>query len=183
MAFVAGLRWPGGVTCPRCESKEVTFLKTRRLWKCRGCQKQFSAKVGTIFEDSPIGLEKWLPAMWMIANCKNGISGYELARALGVTQKTAWFMLHRLRLAMQAKSFDKFKGEVEVDETYIGGKVRNMHKDRADKARAAGPVGRQGRRHGAARAARRGPHAQHRAHAHPWWHQAQGTLRQDEGAR
>jgi transposase-like protein len=138
LAFVAGLRWPGGVTCPRCESKEVTFLKTRRLWKCRGCQKQFSAKVGTIFEDSPIGLEKWLPAMWMVANCKNGISSYELARALGVTQKTAWFMLHRLRLAMQAKSFDKFKGEVEVDETYIGGRVTNMHKDRRERAKRAG---------------------------------------------
>src|SRR5688500_10405665 len=88
LRFVAGLRWPNGVTCPVCESKEVSFLSTRRIWKCKGCKKQFSVKVGTIFEDSPIGLDKWLPALWMLANCKNGVSSYELARALGVTQKT-----------------------------------------------------------------------------------------------
>lgn len=122
LKFVADLKWPDGAICPRCESKEVSFLKTRQLWKCKGCKKQFSVKVGTIFEDSPIGLGQWLPAMWPIANCKNGISSYELARALGVTQKTAWFMLHRIRLAMQNRSFSKFGGHVEADETYIGGK-------------------------------------------------------------
>jgi transposase-like protein len=139
--FVAELRWPDGVSCPRCESKSVSFLKTRQLWKCKGCAKQFSAKVGTIFEDSPIGLEKWLPAMWMVVNCKNGISSYELGRALGVTQKTAWFMLHRLRLAMQSKSFRRMSGEVEVDETFIGGRARFMHKDRREKLGPSGKIG------------------------------------------
>src|SRR6185295_14426938 len=95
LGFVAALRWPNGATCPDCEGQEVTFLQTRRVWKCKGCKKQFSVKVGTIFEDSPIALSKWLPALWLIANCKNGVSSYELARALGVTQKSAWFMLHR----------------------------------------------------------------------------------------
>jgi transposase-like protein len=138
LQFVVALRWPNGVVCPRCESREWSFLSTRRLWKCKACKKQFSVKVGTIFEDSPIGLEKWLPAMWMIANCKNGISSYELGRALGVTQKTAWFMLHRLRHAMQDMTTDKFSGHVEVDETYIGGKVQNMHREQAAEARKAG---------------------------------------------
>src|SRR5437016_2400777 len=108
LAFLAGLRWPEGAECPRCYGKEHSFLKTRRLWKCKGCQKQFTVKVGTIFEDSPIGLDKWLPALWLLANAKNGISSYELARSLGVTQKTAWFMLHRIRLAMQTQSFARF---------------------------------------------------------------------------
>src|SRR5918998_4173675 len=127
--FFASLRWPDGPACPRCGliDEKHYYLKTRRVWKCRGCQKQFSVKVGTIFEDSPIGLDKWLPAMWMVGNCKNGVSSYEIARALGVTQKTAWFMLHRIRLAMQQGSVEKLSGEVEVDETYIGGKARNMH--------------------------------------------------------
>jgi len=125
--FVASIRWPDGVTCPHCEEKNVAFVASRRIWQCKGCRKQFSVKVGSIFEDSPIPLSKWLPAMWMLVNCKNGVSSYEIARDLGVTQKTAWFMLHRLRLAIQAKSFDKFGGDVEVDETYIGGKARNMH--------------------------------------------------------
>ncbi len=125
--FVANLRWPNGTTCPRCGASEVSFLSTRRIWKCKGCQKQFSVKVGTIFEDSPIGLDKWLPCLWMLVNCKNAISSYEIARALGVTQKTAWFMAHRVRLAMQTGTFAKMSGEVEVDETYIGGKVRFMH--------------------------------------------------------
>ncbi len=133
LQFVAALKWPDGVTCPSCESKKVGFLKTRRLWKCRDCAKQFSAKVGTIFEDSPIGLEKWMPAMWLIVNCKNGISSYELARDLGVTQKTAWFMLHRIRAAMQSNTFRKMKGEVEVDETFIGGKARFMHQGRRER--------------------------------------------------
>src|SRR5258708_26168050 len=102
LAFVVQLRWPSGVVCPLCHSdKSPSFLTTRRIWKCRECKKQFSVKVGTIFEDSPLGLDKWLPALWMLANCKNGISSYELHRALGVTQKTAWFMLPRIRLAMQ----------------------------------------------------------------------------------
>jgi transposase-like protein len=125
--FTATLRWPEGPTCPRCESKEYSYLSTRRVWKCKACKKQYSVKVGTIFEDSPIGLDKWLPAIWLVANCKNGISSHEMHRDLGVTQKTAWFMLHRIRLAMQTGTFKKFSGEVEVDETFIGGKARNMH--------------------------------------------------------
>ncbi|HVT57178.1 MAG TPA: IS1595 family transposase [Thermoanaerobaculia bacterium] len=143
LAFVARLRWPDGVvTCPRCEAAEATFLSTRRLWKCRSCKKQFSAKVGTIFEDSPIPLEKWLPALWLVVNCKNGISSYELGRALGVSQHTAWFMGHRLRLAVQAGGFRMLSGEVEVDETYIGGKARFMHKDkRAEKITGTGGMG------------------------------------------
>jgi transposase-like protein len=132
LAFMIGLRWPNGVTCPHCSGAEVTFMASRRVWQCRAkaCRKQFSAKVGTIFEDSPIGLDRWLPCLWMLVNCKNGISSYEVARDLGVTQKTAWFMLHRIRLAMQAESFGKFGGTVEADETYIGGKARNMHPDK-----------------------------------------------------
>src|SRR5437870_11713925 len=131
--FLAGLRWPGGIYCPRCGGAEPLFLKTRRVWKCRECKKQFSVKVGTIFEDSPLGLDKWLPAMWLILNCKNGISSCEIARALNVTQKTAWFMLHRIRLAQQGKQGGKLAGEVEVDETFIGGKARNMHKGKRER--------------------------------------------------
>src|SRR5688500_11931686 len=126
--FVAKLRWADGPVCPRCGGVEHSYLTTRRLWKCKACKRQFSVKVGTIFEDSALGLDKWLPAVWLIANSKNGISSHELGRALGVTQKSAWFMLHRIRLAMQTGSFNKLDGEVEVDETYIGGKARNMHK-------------------------------------------------------
>jgi transposase-like protein len=126
--FVAKLRWPDGPVCPRCEGREYSYLTTRRLWKCKACKKQYSVKVGTIFEDSPLGLDKWLPAVWLIANSKNGISSHELGRALGTTQKSAWFMLHRIRLAMQTGSFGKLDGEIEVDETFIGGKARNMHK-------------------------------------------------------
>ena len=105
-----------------------SYLRTRRVWKCKGCKKQYSVKLGTIFEDSALGFDKWLPAVWLIANSKNGISSHELARALGVTQKSAWFMLHRIRLAMQTGSFDRLDGEVEVDEAYIGGRAANMHK-------------------------------------------------------
>ena len=134
LAFVADLRWPDGEqVCPKCGSVgEHYFLKTRRVWKCRDCRKQFSIKVGTIFEDSPISLSKWLPAVWMLVNCKNGISSYELSRALGVTQKSAWFMLHRIRLAMKDDGgfWTKMDGEIEVDETYIGGKAKNMHRAR-----------------------------------------------------
>ncbi len=141
LAFVVSLRWPNGITCPRCGSGEHSFLSTRRLWKCKGCKKQFSVKLGTIFEDSPIGLDKWLPALWMVVNCKNGVSSYEVARAIGVTQKSAWFMLHRIRLAMQTEAFGMFGGEVEVDETFIGGASRFMHKTRrAVKVKGTGPT-------------------------------------------
>ncbi|MGC2192038.1 MAG: IS1595 family transposase [Candidatus Dormiibacterota bacterium] len=126
--FFAGLRWPDGPICPRCSGRSHSYLAARRLWKCKTCKRQFSVKVGSIFEDSPLGLDKWLPSVWLIANSKNGISSHELARALGVTQKSAWFMLHRIRLAMQTGSFNKISGTVEVDETYIGGKAANMHK-------------------------------------------------------
>lgn len=104
--YLVDLRWSDGVVCPFCEGKEHSYLTTRKTWKCKACKKQFSVKVGTIFENSPIGLDKWLPAVWMIANAKNGISSCEIARALGVTQKSAWFMLHRIRLAMQSGTFE-----------------------------------------------------------------------------
>lgn len=126
--YLVSLRWSDGAICPRCEGKEHSYLTTRKTWKCKACKKQFSVKVGTLFENSPIGLDKWLPAVWMIANAKNGISSYEIHRALGVTQKTAWFMLHRIRMAMQSGTFEKLSGEIEADETYIGGKAENMHK-------------------------------------------------------
>jgi transposase-like protein len=125
--FAAGLRWPEGVVCPHCSGKNCPYVASRRIWQCKDCRKQFSVKVGSIFEDSPIPLSKWLPTMWLLVNCKNGVSSYEVARDIGVTQKTAWFMLHRLRLAIQAKSFDKMGGHIELDETFIGGKARNMH--------------------------------------------------------
>jgi transposase-like protein len=137
--FVAKLRWPQGVTCPTCGSTDVRFIKTRRIWECKAqhTKRQFSVKVGTIFEDSAIGLDKWLTAIWMIANDKNGISSYEVARALGITQKSAWFMLHRIRLAMGIEP-DKFSGTVEVDETYIGGKARFMHKGKREQLTGTG---------------------------------------------
>lgn len=131
--FVASLRWPKGVECPHCESKNCAYVQSRRIWQCKNCRKQFSVKVGSIFEDSPIPLSKWLPAMWMLVNCKNGVSSYEIARDIGVTQKSAWFMMHRLRLAIHAGSFDKMTGEVEADETFIGGKARNMHKGKRNR--------------------------------------------------
>jgi transposase-like protein len=134
--LLASIRWPNGAECPYCGHGETSFLSTRKIWKCKGCRKQFSVKVGTIFEDSPLPLSKWFPATWLIAGAKNGISSYEIHRALGVTQKTAWFMLHRIRLAMQTGSFIKMGGDggvVEADETYIGGKARNMHKDRKER--------------------------------------------------
>ncbi|HVR38229.1 MAG TPA: IS1595 family transposase [Thermoanaerobaculia bacterium] len=128
--FMTELRWPDGkVTCPACGSDNVKWLPNAVLFKCyeKHPRQKFSLKVGTIFEDSPIGLEKWLPAMWLVVNCKNGVSSWEVHRALGVTQKTAWFMLHRIRLAMQDEEGGMLNGEVEVDETFIGGKARNMH--------------------------------------------------------
>lgn len=131
--FLSQMRWPDGVECPICAGREVSYLSTRRLWKCKACKKQFSVKVGSLMEDSPIGLDKWLAAIWIIANAKNGVSSYEIARSLGVTQKSGWFLLHRIRLAMQNGTFDKLSGHVEIDETFIGGLARNMH--RSDKAR------------------------------------------------
>ena len=127
--YFVSRRWPSGVVCPICGSREVIFLASQSRWQCRGKhpKRQFSAKVGTIFEDSPLGLDKWLAAMWLIANCKNGISSYEIARDLGITQKSAWFLDHRIRLAFRVGSIEKMQGEVEVDETFIGGKARNMH--------------------------------------------------------
>jgi transposase-like protein len=130
---IAALRWPEGVVCPACGHKEHYYLKTQKRWKCKDCSRQFSVKLGTIFEDSPIHLSKWLLTMWMIANCKNGVSSYEIHRAIGVTQKSAWFMLQRIRLAMQSGSLMKLGGSgspVQVDETFIGGKARNMHKSK-----------------------------------------------------
>src|ERR1700683_5603163 len=131
--FAVKLCWPDGkVKCPRCGSDQHRFVSTRRIWFCNGCQKQFSVKVGTIFEDVPLPLDKWMTAFWMLCNCKNGISSMEIHRALGITQKSAWFMLQRLRLALRDDFFGSKLGggggEVEVDETYIGGKARNMHK-------------------------------------------------------
>ena len=132
--FVAQLRWNGTPTCDRCASVESYYLAKRRVWKCKGCARQYSVKVGTIFEDSALGLDKWLPAVWLIANSKNGISSHELGRSLGVTQKSAWFMLHRIRLAMRGGSVEMFSGVVEVDETYVGGIAKNMHaKERREK--------------------------------------------------
>jgi len=130
------LRWPDGtVKCPHCGSQKVTWLAKARVWKCYGKhdQPKFSLKTGTIFEDSPLGLDKWLPALWLVVNCKNGISSCELARDLGVTQKTAWFMAHRLRFALKDGGFGLLSGEVEADETFIGGKARNMHASKRER--------------------------------------------------
>ena len=130
--YLAVRRWPNGVTCPGCGSDRVSYNAARRTWKCstHHSKREFSIKIGTIFADSAIGLDKWLTAMWMLTNCKNGISSCEIGRALDVTQKTAWFMAHRIRLALQDESFGKMSGEVEVDETFIGGLSRNMHVDK-----------------------------------------------------
>src|ERR1017187_3537559 len=150
---VALMRWMDGAKCPDCwtpggdKGRNPYYLKTQKRWKCRDCRRQFSVKVGTIFEDSPISLQKWLPALWMLLACKNGVSSWELHRALGVSQKTAWFMLHRLRLALKTESFafkvgGKDSGGVEVDETFVGGKLKNMHRDR--RARFASEQGHTG---------------------------------------
>jgi transposase-like protein len=132
--YAVALRWQGGkVTCPRCNSTEHSFLSTRRMWFCKGCKKQFTVKVGTIFEDSALGMDKWMTAVWLIVNCKNGISSYEVARALGITQKSSWFMMHRIRLAMKSSPFLQLGGEgkeIEADETFIGGAARFMHNAR-----------------------------------------------------
>jgi transposase-like protein len=135
--FMVAVRWPDGkVRCPQCDSDKVTYLQNARLYKCYGDhpKPKFSLKVGTIFEDSPIPLEKWLAAVWLIVNCKNGVSSYEIHRDLGVTQKSAWFMLHRIRLAMKNNSLVKLggndSGPVQADETFVGGKAKNMHKSK-----------------------------------------------------
>jgi transposase-like protein len=161
--FMISVRWlDGKVRCPACGSEKVSYLQKAKLYKCYGDhpRPKFSLKVGTVFEDSPVALEKWLPAVWLVVNCKNGVSSHEIGRALGVTQKTAWFMLHRIRLALQNSSFVKLGGsgsEIEVDETFIGGKARNMHKERrarlqhygraADKAIVMGILERRGKVH------------------------------------
>jgi transposase-like protein len=144
LAYLAKKRWPDGkVICPTCGSDQIHFLKTRRLWQCvnEHVRRQFSIKVGTIMEDSAIGLDKWLSAMWMIVNDKNGISSYELHRCLGVTQKSAWFMSHRIRLALHRGSLAKLQGHVEADETFIGGKARFMHKAKREKINRHGQGG------------------------------------------
>lgn len=133
--FAVKLRWiDGKITCPRCGSDKYRFVRTRRIWFCKRCQKQFSVKVGTIFEDSPLGLDKWMMGFWMMVNCKNGISSMEIHRALGITQKSAWFLLHRLREAMKHRSIFKLggpdAGPVEADEAFIGGNPKNMHRSR-----------------------------------------------------
>ncbi|HBR56272.1 MAG TPA: IS1595 family transposase, partial [Blastocatellia bacterium] len=126
--YMASRRWPNGAICPTCGRQDVSFLANQKKWQCKSAhaKRQFSVKTGTIFEDSPLGLDKWLIAVWMITNCKNGVSSYEVHRAIGVTQKTAWFMIHRIRVAMECGSFEKLSGEVECDETYIGGKSIDM---------------------------------------------------------
>ncbi len=133
--YLAIRRWPNGVSCPGCGSDRVSYNAKRRTWKCakHHSKREFSVKVGSVCEDSAIGLDKWLTALWLLSNCKNGISSCELARDLSITQKTAWFMLHRIRLALQDESFGKLNGEVEVDETFIGGKARNMHVDKRER--------------------------------------------------
>jgi transposase-like protein len=141
MKYMVARRWPNGVECPRCGSKKVVFSEKFNRWQCGSHheRRQFTLKTGTIFEDSPLGLDKWLPAVWLLCNCKNGMSSWELHRAVGVTQKTAWFMLHRVRLALQGNNGDKLFGEVEVDETFVGGKARNMHaSERARKITGTG---------------------------------------------
>lgn len=142
--YMKELRWHGGKpVCPACGSDQIGQISTRRMLRCKKCRKQFSHKVGTIFEDSPLGLDKWFVAVWAIANCKNGISSHELGRAIGVTQKTAWFMLHRIRKAMEiADDNDKFEGPCEADTCYVGGKAENMHKKiRAKRIQGRGSEG------------------------------------------
>ena len=143
--YMVRIKWPDGkITCPKCGCDKVGKITTRKMLRCnsKGCRKQFSYKVGTIFEESPVGLDKWFVAVWCITNAKNGISSYELHRAIGVTQKTAWFMLHRVRLAMQEGGFTKMQGTCEADETFVGGKAKNMHADvRKRKIKGTGTVG------------------------------------------
>lgn len=159
--FMVELRWPDGVACPTCGQVEPTWLASVGRWQCKAkhAKRQFSVKVGTIMEDSPIGLDKWLATIWMVVNDKNGISSYEVARAIGVTQKSAWFMLQRVRLALEDGTFNRMKGEVEADETYIGGKARNMHQSRKIKTfGTAKPSGQTGKAVVMGFIQREGPH-------------------------
>ena len=128
-SYVVERRWPNGVICPTCGGTKVSFLGNQNKWQCssRHPKRQFSIKTGTIFEDSPLGLDKWLTAMWLLVSCKNGISSYEVSRDLGISQKSAWHLMHRIRLAVHQGSLEKLSGHIEVDETFIGGKARNMH--------------------------------------------------------
>ena len=152
IAYMVAKRWPDGVVkCPRCGRSDVAYIPARRVWQCKTRHRkcQFSVKVGTIMEDSPISLDKWLVAMWMIANCRNGVSSHEVKRTLGVTQKSTWFMLHRIRWAMKDNIYGhvgKLGGPesapVEVDEAFVGGKIKNMHRNRANAIRASAPVDR-----------------------------------------
>jgi transposase-like protein len=136
--FVAAMRWPQGVICPHCASDRVSYLSSRRIWKCmaKDCYKQFSVKTQSVFEDSPIPLDKWMVAVWMVVNCRNGVSSYEISRSLKVTQKSAWFMLHRIRVALKNRNWGKLGGPeggpIEADETFVGGKPSNRHKTKAD---------------------------------------------------
>lgn len=143
--YLVARRWPDGVECPRCQSKNVKFSEKHNRWQCASHhdRRQFTLKTGTIFEESPISLDKWLLTMWQVVNCKNGVSSYEVGRAIGVTQKSTWFMLQRLRDVMQdPQTGGKLSGEVEVDETFIGQRARNMHANkRAEKIRGRGPEG------------------------------------------
>src|SRR4051794_33953284 len=146
LAFFVAMRWPHGVVCPHCGSTNVLFLAKQSRWKCREkhARPQFSVKNGTIMEESPMGLDKWAVAFWLEVNAKNSISSYEIHRALGITQKSAWFMLHRIRLAVQSKSFEKMGGNggiVEADETFVGGLAKNMHKSRRAKITGTGGIG------------------------------------------
>jgi hypothetical protein len=145
LSFMVALRWPdGNVKCPLCGTEGARFLANQRRWECREKhpRRQFSIKVGTIFEDSPLTLETWLPAVWLITNAKNRISSYEIHRGLDVTQKTAWFMLHRIRLAMRTGTFNKLAGDVEADESFVGGKAKFMHPHkRAAKIKGTGGMG------------------------------------------
>ncbi len=141
--YMKQVKWPDGkIVCPNCQSDRVGEIKTRKLLRCKDCRKQFSYKVGTIFEDSALGLDKWFVAVWCVTNCKNGISSHELARDLGITQKSAWHMLHRIRLAMQEGTLLKMSGTCEADETFVGGKSKNMHRfQREKRIKGRGAVG------------------------------------------
>jgi len=144
VTYMVAKRWPNGVECPTCGSKKVAYDAKLRRWQCASHhpKRKFSLKTGTILEDSPLGLDKWLPVVWLVTNCKNGVSSWEIHRAMGVTQKTAWFMLQRARLALQGKNTGKLSGEVEADESFIGGKARFMHANkRAEKIHGRGPDG------------------------------------------
>ena len=158
LALPLWLTCAGPVESParRCRDADPSFLSTRRIWKCKACKNQFSVKVGTIFEDSP-SARKWLLALWLIANCKNGISSYELARALGVTQKTAWFMNHRIRLAMQASRSSSWAGKSRS--TRPSSAASSHSCTRASESEVTGSGMRQDRRHGASGAARRDGHS------------------------